>query len=262
MSEPKRNPEAPAAIILAAGKGTRMKSDLPKVLHPVCGRPMVRWVVDACRSAGCESILLVVGHQAERVREAFAGDDADLTFIEQAEQLGTGHAALCCRDALAGRGDQPVLVLAGDGPLIRAETLRTLLETHVAENAEMTLATCLMADAGAHGRILRDEKGELTGIVEYADADEAQRNLREANVSVYCFGAESLRQVAGRIDNDNRKGEYYITDALALLLSDGRRVSAVAAVPEEQVRSINTPEELREVERMLAARLEKETAGS
>jgi bifunctional UDP-N-acetylglucosamine pyrophosphorylase/glucosamine-1-phosphate N-acetyltransferase len=244
------------AIILAAGKGTRMKSDLPKVLHEVCGRPMLAYVLDVARAAGCERLLVVVGHEAGRVQEAFADDAADIDWVVQEPQLGTGHAAMVCREHLAGL-QGAVMVLAGDGPLIRAETLRQLLATHAEKQAACTLATSILPDARRYGRILRDEAGELAGIIEYLDADEAQRQIREVNVSIYCFEAAALRQVLGQLTNDNAKGEYYLTDALGLLRSGGGRLAAVPAVPPEDVLSINTLEELGQVSEILAARREE-----
>ncbi len=245
---------ASTAIILAAGKGTRMNSDLPKVLHPVCGRPMLAYVFDAARAAGCDRLLAVVGHQADRVEQAFAADGDDVQWVLQEPQLGTGHAVMVCEDHLAGL-DGPVIVLAGDGPLIRAETLGQLLATHAETSAACTLATSILPDPGRYGRILRDDAGELAGIVEYLDADEAQRAVREVNVSIYCFDADALRGALGRLTNDNAKGEYYLTDALELLRADGRRLAAVPAVPPEDVLSINTPDELARVDAIMAERL-------
>jgi UDP-N-acetylglucosamine diphosphorylase/glucosamine-1-phosphate N-acetyltransferase len=242
-----------AAIILAAGKGTRMNSDLPKVLHPVCGRPMLAWVIDACRQAGCSKLILVVGHRSEMVRQAFDADGA-LSYVLQQPQLGTGHAVMAASGQLTGLSG-PVLVVAGDGPLIRPETLRQLIQTHQAKNAACTLATSILPEPGAYGRIIRDEAGDLVGIVEHLEASPAQRAIREVNVSLYCFDAAELRGVLGRLTNNNAKGEYYITDALGILRSSGKRLAAVAAVPPEDVLSINNPQELAEVDRILAARL-------
>ena len=241
------------AIILAAGKGTRMKSDLPKVLHEVCGRPMLAWVLDACREAGCDRLLVVVGHRADLVQETFEGAD-DIAWVLQQPQLGTGHAVMVCREHLAGL-QGPVLVVAGDGPLIRPETLRELLDTHRREGAACTLATSILPDPARYGRIVRDESGDLAGIVEYLDADESQRAIREVNVSLYCFDAAALREVLGELRNDNAKGEYYLTDALELLKARGRKLSAVAAVKPEDVLSINTVDELEAVGRLMAGRL-------
>jgi len=241
------------AIILAAGKGTRMKSDLPKVLHEVYGRPMVAYVMDAARGAGCDRLVLVVGHQAERVQQTFADDSHDVAWALQEPQLGTGHAVLVCREHLEGV-EGPVIVLAGDGPLIRAETLRQLLDKHAAEQAACTLATSILPDPARYGRILRDEQGELVGIIEYLDADESQRRIHEVNVSIYCFDAAALRGVLGDLTNDNAKGEYYLTDTLGLLRARGGKLAAVAAVPPEDVLSINTVDQLADVERIMARR--------
>ena len=233
-----------------------MKSDAPKVLHEVCGRPMLAWVLSTCLEAGCDRLLVVVGHKAESVSAEFAEMDWPIEWVRQSPQLGTGHAVMVCRDHLADLSG-PVLVIAGDGPLIEAETLRQLIETHQQEQAACTLATSILPDPGAYGRILRDEAGRLVGIVEHIDADQRQRQINEVNVSLYCFEAACLREVIGQIDNDNAKGEYYITDALGLLKSQGKKIAAVAAVPPEDVISINTPEELQTVDRIMAKRLQR-----
>jgi len=242
------------AIILAAGKGTRMNSELPKVLHKVCGRCMLGYVVDACRAAGCDRIIIVIGHEAEMVRSVLSGEDRDITWVEQTEQLGTGHAVMVCREQLA-KLTGPVLVVAGDGPLIRPETLRRLLATHIDQQAACTLATSTLPDPGRYGRILRDEQGELMGIIEYLDASEQQRKINEVNVSLYCFDAAALREVMTRLDNNNAKGEYYLTDTVGLLQSAGAKLAAVPAVPPEEVTSVNTPEQLDEANRVMARRL-------
>ena len=243
------------AIILAAGMGTRMKSDLPKVLHPVCGRPMLTYVIEAARDAGCDKIILVVGHRQELVRETYASR-RDVAFVEQIPQQGTGHAVMVCQEELAAL-EGPVLILGGDGPLIQAHTLRKLLEVHAQQRAACTLATSVLANPEKYGRILRDDRGDLTGIIEYAEATDAQKAVKEVNVSVYCFDAAALRSVLPRVTNHNNKKEYYLTDTLGLLRSDGKKLAAVAAVPPEDVISINTPDELAEVSRIMAARDEK-----
>jgi len=247
------------AIILAAGKGTRMKSDLPKVLHEVCGRPMLAYVLDAARAAGCDRLVTVVGHKAELVQQTFADDASDVRWVLQSPQLGTGHAVMVCQEHLAELSGA-VLVLAGDGPLIRPETLRQLLATHRRQGAAVTLATSILPDPRRYGRILRDESGELAGIVEYLDADEARRRIREVNVSLYCFDAAALRDVIGELGNDNAKGEYYLTDTVGLLRERGAKLSAVAAVPPEDVISINTVDELAQVAETMAARIKGDRA--
>jgi bifunctional UDP-N-acetylglucosamine pyrophosphorylase/glucosamine-1-phosphate N-acetyltransferase len=244
------------AVILAAGMGTRMKSDLPKVLHEVCGRPMLAYVVDACCAAGVESCIVVIGYGKDRVIEAVNGRD-HLTFVEQVEQLGTGHAVMVCRDHLAGRFDD-TLIVCGDGPLIRPETIRTLVESHQESGAAATLATAELDDPAGYGRILRNGAGDLIGIVEQRDCTPEQLRIREVNPSYYCFRTDDLLWALDRIDNDNAKGEYYITDTLGVLIRDGRRVTAITAVPPEDVYSINTHEDLARVEDVMRDRISSE----
>ena len=240
------------AIILAAGMGTRMKSDLPKVLHLVCGKPMLSYVINAARDAGCEKIILVVGHRQELVRQEYASL-RDVAYVEQIPQQGTGHAVMVCQKELASLTG-PVLVLAGDGPLIQASTLRGLIDEHTRQQAACTLATSILASPEKYGRILRNDRGELLGIIEAAEATPEQLAVKEVNVSVYCFDAAALRSVLPRVTNNNNKKEYYLTDTLGLLRGDGKKLAAVAAVPPEDVISINTPDELAEVSRIMAAR--------
>jgi bifunctional UDP-N-acetylglucosamine pyrophosphorylase/glucosamine-1-phosphate N-acetyltransferase len=260
------NPNAPIAIILAAGKGTRMRSDLPKVVHPVGGRPMVCAVVDACRDAGCQRIVLVVGYKQEVVRELMAQQGAawsrGIEYAEQLEQLGTGHAVrsaehlfanqLGSNGAAAGRHD--VFVLAGDGPLIRADTLRTLLDLHRRTSAGATLATALIDDPTGYGRIVRDAQGRLQKIVEHKECSPEQLAIREVNPSYYCFDLATLFATLAEVKRNPQSGEYYITDVPAMLLSTGRRVEVIDAVPPQDVLSINTPEQLAEVDAIYRAR--------
>jgi bifunctional UDP-N-acetylglucosamine pyrophosphorylase / glucosamine-1-phosphate N-acetyltransferase len=248
------HPRAVGAIIMAAGKGTRMKSDLPKVMHEACGRPMVRWVVDAAQSAGVSGITLVIGHGADIVRAAFEGD-AEIRFAMQMPQLGTGHAVDQARPHfMPMRADDDVFVLCGDGPLVRPATLRTLIETHRRTGASATLATSVIDDPIGYGRIERDERGDFRRIVEQKDATPAQLAIREVNPSYYCFRVGDLFAALSRVDNKNASGEYYLTDVFELLLKDGKRVAVVDAVPAEDVLSVNTPEQLAEVSRILLGR--------
>jgi bifunctional UDP-N-acetylglucosamine pyrophosphorylase/glucosamine-1-phosphate N-acetyltransferase len=241
------------AVILAAGKGTRMQSDLPKVMHEACGRPMVHWVVDACRQAGAERIVVVVGHMAELVRASLA-DEPGVSFVDQTEQLGTGHAVDQARAIFADTPDHDVLVLCGDGPLIRADTLRTLLDTHRSTAADATLATAIIDDPSGYGRIVRDADGGFERIVEQKDATPEQLGIREVNPSYYCFRAGPLFDRLSRIDNRNANGEYYVTDVLGIARSEGSTVSVVDAVPAEDVLSVNTPDQLAEVDAILRRR--------
>ena len=240
------------AVILAAGKGTRMKSAIPKVLHAVCGQPMLSHVMGACRAAGCSRLICVVGFGADQVRAAFTDAD-DTVWVEQAEQLGTGHAVMVCAEHLA-ELEGPVLVLAADGPLVQGRTLDELLRAHRTEGAACTLATCILDEPAAYGRVVRDDDGSVQGIVEYLDATEAQRRIKEVNVSLYCFDAARLRESIGRLNGENAKGEYYLTDTLALLRSDGHLVHAIPAVPPRDVVSINDRVQLAEANRLMQER--------
>ncbi len=242
----------PTAIILAAGKGTRMKSDLPKVVHPVGGRPMVCAVVDACRAAGCRRIVAVVGYKQELVREALAGY-GDVEFAVQEEQLGTGHAVMMAAPLFQGAMGE-VFVLAGDGPLIRESTLRKVLETHRGARASCTLATSVIDEPAGYGRIARDERGRFEAIVEHKNCTPEQLKIREVNPSYYCFDAEELFESLKRVSRNPVSHEYYITDVPALLLKAGRRVEVIPAVPPEDVLSINTLEELAKVDAIFRSR--------
>ncbi|MDX2114476.1 MAG: NTP transferase domain-containing protein [Planctomycetota bacterium] len=257
-----------SAIILAAGKGTRMNSDLPKVAHRVAGRSMVEWVAEACAAAGCARIVVVVGYQQQIVRDVmkgFSSAGARVEFAVQEEQLGTGHAVRCAegqfererRDA-----GHDVFVLAGDGPLIRVETLRALLGRHRERSAAATLATSVIADPTGYGRIVRDERGQFRGIVEQKNATAEQRLIREVNPSYYCFDAQRLFGALERVTRDSVSGEYYITDVPALLMAGGERVEVIDAVPPEDVLSINTPEQLAEVDAIMRRRGGFHAAGS
>ncbi len=242
-----------AAVILAAGKSTRMRTEMCKVLHPVCGRPMLAFVLDACRQAGVQRCFVIVGYGKEQVIAAFA-DDSHLGWVEQREQKGTGHAVLCAREQIAGRFEH-VLVLCGDGPLIRAETVRQLLERHISEQSYATLATAVLSDPSGYGRIVRDAEGRLRGIVEHNDCSAEQRQISEVNPSYYCFRTRELLEALDQVKPNNAKNEYYITDAISILINAGRKAVAVSAVPPEDVFSINSRAELALVNRVMRDRV-------
>lgn len=244
------------AMLLAAGKGTRMGSDLPKVCHPVGGRPMVCAVVDACLDAGCSRIVVVVGYKQELVREALAEYGDTVEFAVQDEQLGTGHAVMCAEPAYpAGtRNGLDLFVLCGDGPLIRAETLRTVLARHRDAGASATLATSVIDDPSGYGRIVRDGGGSFLRIVEQKNASADELKIREINPSYYCFDAGAMFDALKRVERNGLTGEYYITDVFEGLRRAGRRVEVIDAVPPEDVLSINTPEHLAEVDRIFRGR--------
>jgi bifunctional UDP-N-acetylglucosamine pyrophosphorylase/glucosamine-1-phosphate N-acetyltransferase/UDP-N-acetylglucosamine pyrophosphorylase len=238
--------QLPHAIILAAGKGKRMASDLPKVLVPVCGRPMIRYVVDAARAAGVARMVVVVGYRSELVRAELAGEPG-VSFAEQIEQLGTGHAVMMCRDQLEGH-DGTVLILAGDSPMVQVSSLRAVLSEFAAHEPACLLGTATKPNPLGLGRIVRGANGEFLAIVEEKDATPAQRGITEVNMSTYVFQRADLLWALGRLTADNAQGEYYLTDCPGVLKEAGRTVLAVNALQPCEALSINTVEELKVVE--------------
>ncbi len=238
--------DEPMAVILAAGKGTRMKSDLPKVLCRAAGRPLLDWVLDALDRAGVVRKVVVVGYREELVREAVGGR-AGVEFAVQSEQLGTGHAVRMAREAIAAQ-DGPVVVLAGDSPMIRPNSLKRLLDAFRASRPACLLGTLHKDDPTGLGRIVRDESGAFVGIVEQKDATEAQRAITEVNMSTYVFDAAKLLGALDRLGNSNSQREYYLTDCPSILLADGEQVDALAVLEPCEALSVNTPDELASVE--------------
>jgi bifunctional UDP-N-acetylglucosamine pyrophosphorylase/glucosamine-1-phosphate N-acetyltransferase len=241
------------AVVLAAGKGTRMKSDRPKVLHELEGRPLLAHVLDTARAAGVDRTVVVVGHQAERVREACAAPD--LEFVVQEPQLGTGHAVQMAEPALRGGGW--TVVLAGDVPLLRAATLRRLIEETARAGAAASVLTCVVEDAGAYGRIVKDARGNLVKIVEARDASPEELAIGEYNSGVYCYRTDRLRAALGELTTDNDQGEYYLTDTVGWLVAQGDPVRAVVTEDSDEVVGINTVEELAAAERLHRSRREE-----
>lgn len=248
-------PKSTAAVVLAAGKSTRMVTDLPKVLHEVCGRPMLAYVVDALRAAGINRIICVVGYRKEEVISTFQGDP-DITFVEQTEQKGTGHAVMVCREALSDF-DGDLVIIAGDMPLLRHETLELLVQTHKGQNSAVTLATAVLEDPAGYGRIARDSYGNLEGIVEEADCTPEQKKITEVNPSYYCFNKKLLFEALQKVTPDNVKGELYLTDALQILVKDGHRAVAITAVAAEDAMGINSRLDLAEVGRVMQNRIQR-----
>jgi UDP-N-acetylglucosamine diphosphorylase/glucosamine-1-phosphate N-acetyltransferase len=240
------------AIILAAGKGTRMKSDLPKVLVPVCGRPMIRYVVDALRAAGVSRLVVIIGYRSDLVRSEL-GDGQDLEFADQTEQLGTGHAVMMCREQLASHYG-PAVVVAGDSPMLQANSVAALLKEFDARGAACLLGTVKRDDPHGYGRILRNAAGEFVGIVEEKDATPEQKAIREINVSTYVFDAKELLAALDHLRADNSQREYYITDCPGILLAAGKRVEALPILKPCEALSINSVEELARVEQELSGR--------
>ncbi|MEX0585908.1 MAG: NTP transferase domain-containing protein [Pirellulales bacterium] len=236
----------PLAIILAAGKGTRMASDLPKVLVPVCGRPMIGYVIDAVRAAGVERIVVVVGYRSDLVRQEFA-DELGVEFVEQTEQLGTGHAVMMCREQLA-RHAGPVLILAGDSPLVQPSSLRALLAEFAVRQPAVVIGTANKPNPTGLGRIIRSSDGGFLAIVEEKDATPDQRAITEVNMRTYVFQPGPLLSALERLTANNAQGEYYLTDCPGVLKAAGQPVIALPALQSCETLSINNVAELAAVE--------------
>ncbi len=228
-----------------------MKSDLPKVFHELSGRPMVEYVVDTARAAGAGRIILVVGHKWEQMKHYLEG--LGVEFVVQKQQLGTGHAVLQAEPLLSDfEGD--VLILCGDVPLLKADTLKNLLEEHRKHTASATVLTSLPKDPSGYGRIIRDDRGMVREIVEDKDASADQKKVREINTGTFCFDKASLFSVLDQVTNDNRQGEYYLTDTLKLLLTRRLPVRAVVATDSSETLGVNSPQEFKLAEKILLSR--------
>jgi len=244
-----------------------MKSERVKVLHEICGRPMLSYVLDACRAVGTTHLFVVVGHDKEAVMQTYAGQ-SDITWVVQDQQKGTAHACLVCQAAMKEHGalkagdDSHTFVLCGDGPLIRQETLEQLLNTHRAADAALTLATCILPNPAGYGRIVRDAAGAVQGIVEHNDATQQQLAIQEVNPSYYLYKTGALFSLLEQVKPNNKKGEYYITDSVQIALHGGGKVAAVPAVPPEDVLSINSRSDLADVNRVMQARIQKQVMDS
>ncbi len=239
-----------AVIILAAGKGTRMQSSLAKVLLPLAGRPLLDYVLDLSSRLNPARTVVVVGHQAAQVREAFAHKKVE--FVVQSEQLGTGHAAEQAKQKLADFKKGQVLVLCGDMPLIRSETLLLMLAEHETSGAKCTMLTLRSSGCHDFGRIIRDGKGSILKIVEFKDASEAEKKVDEFNSGVYCFDNELFFKALSHVSPDNIQREYYLTDTIEYLVRNGYLVQAVQTQDADEILGINSPDDLDRAERLLA----------
>jgi bifunctional UDP-N-acetylglucosamine pyrophosphorylase/glucosamine-1-phosphate N-acetyltransferase len=239
------------ALVLAAGQGTRMKSDLAKVLHPMAGRPLLAYVLDVLGALDVERVLVVVGHQRDRVMEQFA--ERGIEWVIQAEQRGTGHAVMMAAPALQGFAGT-LLVVCGDTPLLRAGTLQQLLDHHAGSGAAATVLSMRMPDPKGYGRIVRDPAGGLAAIVEERDATPEQRAVDEVNSGNYAFDYPVLTGVLSSLGAHNAQGEYYLTDTIGLLRTQGRPAAVRCASDYRELLGVNTPEQLAEAERIHLAR--------
>ncbi|MBQ1914834.1 MAG: bifunctional UDP-N-acetylglucosamine diphosphorylase/glucosamine-1-phosphate N-acetyltransferase GlmU [Selenomonadaceae bacterium] len=241
-------------VVLAAGKGTRMKSALPKVLHRVGGKHMLQHVLDAAKAAGAKRNIVVTGFGGETVREAI-GDQAE--FVTQEEQLGTGHAVLQAKSLLEGETGT-VMVLCGDTPLLTGELLKRLYDAHQEAGAKATVLTAIMPDPTGYGRIVHMADGSVEKIVEHKDATEEERKIKEINSGIYCFEAKELFSALGEVKNDNAQGEYYLPDVLEILRKQGKKIWAVATEDYESTFGINSRSQLAQAEKILRHRKNEE----
>jgi bifunctional UDP-N-acetylglucosamine pyrophosphorylase/glucosamine-1-phosphate N-acetyltransferase len=239
-----------AVVILAAGEGTRMKSKIPKVLHPIAGRPMIEYVLDAVAALAEDKPVLVVGHGAEAVRGALG--DA-LTYVVQEQQLGTGHAALQAQEALEGRAGA-VLILYGDMPLLSSATVGTLVAAHEEGTAPITMLTCIHEEPMGFGRILRNEEGHVVGIVEEHEASPEQLAIQELNPGVYCFDASWLWEHLPRLLLSS-KGEYYLTDLVAMAVQEGHFAASITVRDPLETLGVNDRLQLADVESVIRQRI-------
>ncbi|MDY0300315.1 MAG: bifunctional UDP-N-acetylglucosamine diphosphorylase/glucosamine-1-phosphate N-acetyltransferase GlmU [Trichlorobacter sp.] len=245
-----------SAIILAAGKGTRMKSATAKVLHETAGRPLLAWPMAAAQNAGVNRIVIVAGHQAEQVQQCFSHREG-VTIALQKEQLGTGHAVACALPSLADQQDGTVLLLCGDTPLLTAETVQNLVAQHNNSSVAITVLTAKIPDPFGYGRIVRDGNGQVLRIVEQKDATDAELAINEINSGIYCINLAFLREYTGKISNDNAQGEYYLTDLVALAVANKLGCNAMLTDDYHEVMGVNDRIQLAEAASVLRRRINK-----
>jgi bifunctional UDP-N-acetylglucosamine pyrophosphorylase/glucosamine-1-phosphate N-acetyltransferase len=239
-----------AVVILAAGEGTRMKSDMAKVLHKICGKSMIRHILSTVARISPSRTIVVVGHQAEAVMAELDGENVE--FVKQEKRLGTGHAAMQTEPLLA-RFEGTVMVLNGDTPLLGYGTLVALLAFHGWENASATVMSAVLDDPAGYGRIVRDYSSGLIGIVEDGDATDEQRAIKEINSGIFCFEREDLFDSLQRVGRRNVQGEYYLTDVMGIMKEEGKKTAVFTCENSKEVIGINDRAQLEEAERIMMA---------
>ena len=237
-------------LILAAGEGTRMKSDIPKVLHTILGRPMLLYVIDMAKETGADDVAVVVGKNAAQIKAV-----TDIPSYLQTEQLGTGHAVASATEFLSADEDANIIVLCGDTPLLSANTIRALIEKHEFEQNDATVMTAVLANPTGYGRIIRDNVGRFLRNVEQRDANPAEQKINEINTGVYCFRAQALLESLSKLQNNNAQGEYYLTDVPGILRQNGRPVGIKQAESFEEFLGVNTKLQLAEAATVMRRRI-------
>ncbi|NQV17651.1 MAG: NTP transferase domain-containing protein [Armatimonadetes bacterium] len=236
-----------ATIILAAGKGVRMKSDKPKVVFELAGKPMINRVVETAQKIESDIITIVVGYKKEMIIDIIPKTEK-IKFIEQKEQYGTGHAVMVTENVFKDF-DGNIFILCGDVPLLRAETLQKMLTKHKGTNAACTVLTAIMEDALKYGRIIRNENGNVLKIIEFKDASEKEKLVKEINTGIYCFDAKSLFSALKKVTNNNQQNEYYLTDTLEILNNDKKLVTSVLLDDMIEASGVNSKEQLNNLEK-------------
>jgi UDP-N-acetylglucosamine diphosphorylase/glucosamine-1-phosphate N-acetyltransferase len=242
-----------AVIILAAGLGTRMKSDKAKVLHLVCGKPMIAYVLEIAKNISADDIVIVVGHQAEQVQAACL-ENGHVKFVLQKQQLGTGHAVLCALPSLS-RAVEHVVILCGDVPLLRASTVGELLADHIQKNRALSLLAVETGTPTGYGRIKMDERRKLAKIVEEKDASLEEKQIKLINAGIYCVSKGFLQTSLSKITPDNAQGEFYLTDIIEIGYRTQENIGVLVSGNKEDVLGINTPQDLKAVEAIMGNRL-------
>lgn len=240
-----------STIILAAGKGTRMQTDQAKVLHLLCGEPLLACSLKLAEAIHSEKIVVIVGHQAELVRQTFPSPE--FIFVEQRPQLGTGHAVLQARDQFSDYAGM-ILILCGDVPCLKIATVKSLIDLHCRQQAVVTVMTTMLNDPGTYGRVITGQDGDVLRIVEARDATDQEKKVREINTGIYCADSRFLFEAVAQIKNNNSQKEYYLTDIIEIAYKTGCRVRSFIAVDPFEVMGVNTPEDLEKAHDYLSCR--------